>query len=466
MKTKSLLSISFIALFAAACSYKFKEVPKPSAGNQVSFAKYVAIGNSLTAGYMDGALYNRGQANNYAAILAKQFRIVGGGEFNQPDINSENGFFGLVDGVPVGRLILRNPANPAPVNTRPGNLPTPYTGDKSKLNNFAVPGLTLAGALSPQTALQNPFYGRFASNPGVSTPLSDFTRALRNGGTFFSVWLGSNDVLGYAMSGGTNTAALTSQADFSTRFNQIIDSVLAASPSAKGFVMNVPNVLFTPFFQAIAWNNAELKPADSAALTAGWAMFNAGVNLYNSTPNLPENLKRPNIIWRVGRNGFVIEDPTLPTVPGLPKYRQLRSGEFVLFTAFPRITGPERLGTASAIPDNLSITSAEAQQIGTSVAQFNAIIKAKLEAHSDRILAIDADMINLNVLANNPSIRGVTLTGSILPPSGGYSLDAIHPNARYHAYFANEILKAINKKWGSSIPELNPNDYVGNDLPN
>ncbi len=468
MKIKSLIIYAAAMLLLGACSYNFKEVPAPSAGNQVSFAKYVAIGNSLTAGYMDNALYSRGQANNYAAILAGQFKAVGGGEFNQPDINAENGFAGFVNDSPVGRLFLKNvpgSALPIPTNKVPGQIPSAYTGDKSKLNNFAVPGLNLAGALSPAAA-QNPLYACFASAPGTSTPLGDFTRALRNGGTFFSVWLGSNDVLGYGFSGGTNPAALTSPADFALRFNAIIDSTLTAAPNSKGFVMNIPNVLITPFFQLVTQFTPSLSAAQAAALNAGWAQFNAGVNFYNSTPGLPDSLKRPNIVWQEGRNGFVIEDRDLPTVPGLPKYRQLRQGESVLFTAFLDVLN-KGVGTASAVPDNQSLTLKEVITIATAVGQYNAIIKNKVDANPERILLIDVDAINTDVVVRqNVSIRGIGLNGSIEPPSGGYSLDAIHPNARYHAYFASKIIEAINAKWGSSIPNLNPNDYLANDLPN
>jgi phospholipase/lecithinase/hemolysin len=467
MKTRY-FSILAASILMAACSYEFKEVPGPSAGTEVDFTKYVAFGNSLTAGYMDGALYSQGQANNYAAILAKQFKFVGGGDFKQPDIDAENGFAGFQNGSPIGRLFLRNvPGStlPIPTNKVPGQIPTAYSGDKSLLNNFAVPGLNLASALSPATAVNNPLYGRFASAPGTSTPLGDFTRALRNGGTFFSVWLGSNDVLGFALSGGTNDGLLTSPADFAARYNAIIDSVLGAAPNAKGFAMNIPNVLVTPFFQLVTQFTPSLSDAQAAALNAGWAQFNAGVNLYNSTPGLPDNLKRPNIVWKAGRNGFVIEDRDLPSVPGLPKYRQLVPNESVLFTAFLDVLN-KGLGTASAIPDNQSLTLKEVTAIATAVAQFNAVIKAKIEANSSRVLLIDADAINTQVvIGQNVNVFGISLNGSIEPPSGGYSLDAIHPNARYHAYFANRIIEAINAKWSSKVPTLNPNNYRSNDLP-
>src|SRR5690606_26490669 len=52
------------------------------------FTKFVAIGTSYTAGFQAGALFDAGQNNSLAKILATQFECAGGGEFHQPDIRS------------------------------------------------------------------------------------------------------------------------------------------------------------------------------------------------------------------------------------------------------------------------------------------------------------------------------------------------------------------------------------------
>src|SRR5205085_4988790 len=81
------------AIIFNSCKTAFDEV-KPTTGS-ADFTRYVALGNSLTAGYSDGALSYDGQLNAYPAILAGQFKTVGGAEvFNTPYItgnNSENG---------------------------------------------------------------------------------------------------------------------------------------------------------------------------------------------------------------------------------------------------------------------------------------------------------------------------------------------------------------------------------------
>src|ERR1700761_9245321 len=69
-------------LFLAACKPEIHN-PAPTKG-RADFTRYIAVGNSLTAGYADGGLYLEGQENSYPSIMAKQMQAVGGGVFNQP----------------------------------------------------------------------------------------------------------------------------------------------------------------------------------------------------------------------------------------------------------------------------------------------------------------------------------------------------------------------------------------------
>ena len=60
------------------------------------FTKFVSIGNSLTSGYRDGALYVDGQLESYPAMMAAQMQLAGGGAFKQPLMpNNTGGFIGL-----------------------------------------------------------------------------------------------------------------------------------------------------------------------------------------------------------------------------------------------------------------------------------------------------------------------------------------------------------------------------------
>jgi hypothetical protein len=48
----------------------------PLTAGVANFSKYVALGNSLTSGYSDGALFIEGQKVSYTNIMAEQFKTV------------------------------------------------------------------------------------------------------------------------------------------------------------------------------------------------------------------------------------------------------------------------------------------------------------------------------------------------------------------------------------------------------
>ena len=68
-----------------ACKPKIDE-PAVNKGS-LDVSKYVSVGNSITAGYADNALYYDGQQVSYANLLSGQFAKIGAGEFKQPLID-------------------------------------------------------------------------------------------------------------------------------------------------------------------------------------------------------------------------------------------------------------------------------------------------------------------------------------------------------------------------------------------
>ena len=74
---------------------------------EADFSNYVSLGNSLTAGFADNALYIQGQQNSYPNIIAGQFALVGGGVFTQPLMADNLGGL-LLNGMQIAnnRLVL------------------------------------------------------------------------------------------------------------------------------------------------------------------------------------------------------------------------------------------------------------------------------------------------------------------------------------------------------------------------
>ncbi|MGB0391681.1 MAG: G-D-S-L family lipolytic protein, partial [Salibacteraceae bacterium] len=79
---KNLAIILVSTLAIVSCKPEFDEVT--ISGGTADFSNYVAIGNSLTAGYADNALYTSGQENSYPMILSTQMGLSTGNTFNQP----------------------------------------------------------------------------------------------------------------------------------------------------------------------------------------------------------------------------------------------------------------------------------------------------------------------------------------------------------------------------------------------
>ena len=482
-------------------------LPEPIEGEagSLNLSKYVAIGNSLTAGFMDGALYTVGQANSFPALLHKKLATIPGvsAEFNQPDINSVNGFNSAVSnigaGVILGHSVLDLSAQ-APVFL-PGELPTAFTGNKAALNNFGVPGIQTGQLLTPLTGtpgspIENPLYTRFASAPGSSTILGD---ALAANPTFVTLWIGGNDILGYALSGASNEAIFTSQANFTTQFGTVISQIMANS-QANGVVMNLPPVTLLPFFRAVPYNPVPLDAANAAALNAGFAGFNAAIDglVANSLLSAADGQKRKVTYAAASNNPLLIIDENLEdlgpkfdilqgagaitpeqraALSPFVKSRPAIASDLVLLSAAPQIGlvlgGNLSLLNGISVPfeDKFILTLAEQGALIERTAIFNGIIEGTLTGNS-RLKMLDvnplfADLFGLTAataaqLALSPasqqaadgvlglSIEGITLRPDFAP-NGVFSTDGIHPNPRGNAILVNEIMALMKKEFGTEL---------------
>ena len=80
-KNIGILGAASIALIS--CDPKI-DTPTPSVEGKIDVSNYIAIGNSITAGYASNGLYLEGQKVAYPVLIAQQFKLAGGGEFNAP----------------------------------------------------------------------------------------------------------------------------------------------------------------------------------------------------------------------------------------------------------------------------------------------------------------------------------------------------------------------------------------------
>lgn len=543
MKTiniKSLFAVAIITIVIVSCKQDVITLQQPTTTTPVTpskgtadFTKFIAIGNSLTAGYQAGALFTEGQNNSFPLILSKQFSVAQGSTltFNQPDINSVNGYNSTVSGLVLGRYILYaadgNPNDAVPTPAGYPGVPAPYntagpaftdpafyniTFDKTKLNNFGAPGILLGQCLigatgGPSTGNPyfNPYYARFASNPGTSTIIGD---AIAAQPTFFVFDLGNNDVLGYATTGGNGTVPLTTLANFQTYYSNAIGALLnpATNPNnPKGVVTTIPNVTTIPYFYTVTWNAIPLDATTAAEVNTGFAGYNQILGAIAANAALLTNfglsaadLNSRMVNFTASKNNpILIADKTLTdltTVFGylasigpanggitaaqqaaLAPYTQVRqatSNDLITLSAGAilgtTVGGNPLLVNGVSVPlgDTYVLLPSETTAILTATAGFNSIINSVAAQYSSQIAVADINSVFTSFVTNQYIVSdGVMITPSFTPPFGAFSEDGVHPNSRGYAYLANVIIDAINAKFTAAVPHASLAAYTGVGLP-
>jgi lysophospholipase L1-like esterase len=475
----------------------------PLTAGTADFSKYVSLGNSLTAGYCDGALFIAGQEGSYPNLLSQRFALVGGGEFKTPFMNDNVGGL-LLGGFQIqGPRLYFNGTGPAPVSGTPttevSNILTgPY-------NNLGVPGAKSFHLVAPgygnvagvASGASNPYFVRFASSPGT-TVLAD---AVAQSPTFFSLWIGNNDVLSYATSGGTGTNQLGNLDPATYGGNDITDPNVFASVystlvnqltanGAKGVVANIPYVTSVPFFTTVPTNPIPGLPAASAgqlnALFGGINAALAGASLPARFVTLVADDGNP---ATVESNPLLIKDESLLNISsqitaaltpvfGAPTagylgalYGQARhasnaaaSRDYILLTARAVIgttqTGApspfNTIGVSYPMQDNTTLTASETAEVKTATDAYNATILAL--ANSKDLAFVDANAA-LNQVANGGLVyNGYTMTSTYVT-GNSFSLDGVHPSPKGYALIANKFLEAINAKYGSNFKGVNLGQY-------
>ena len=444
---KYALLIGAVALWS--CEPKVDEF-KPNSGT-ADFSKFVAIGDSYTAGYTDGALSKSGQESSFAYIVAKQMMHTGLSSFDQPLLpdgksigSSGNGSFYLVE--------TGNPASPViPFTQVPGDielLTDPTTWINGQYQNIGVPGAKsihmvtpLYGDPSLGAGNFNPFFARFTSNPGTSSMLDD---AVSNDPSFFSCWMAGNDVLTYALAGGeggvgTGTTDITDEMSFAGAMNLTLQKL--TMNGAKGVIGNIPEIESIPNISYIKYDDLVIDATTAAALNAGYAQYNAAATA-NGLPTMD---------FAEGRNAFVIADASHPLT-----MRQIKEGEKILLSALSGIQGDDKWGSASPLPESQVLDLEEVANIENATVSFNSILKDLAQSYD--LAFVDANALLKELGSTGIIIDGHHYTGTFVT-GGIFSLDGIHTTGRGSAIIANEFIDAINAKYDATIPRANINDY-------
>ncbi len=450
------------------------------------FSNYIAVGASFTAGFTDGALFIAGQEDSFPNTLATKFAMIGGGDFNQPLMNDNIG------GLLYGGTQIQEPrfyfdgAGPARLPATPTTeTTTPVTGT---INNYGIPGAKSFHLVTPglgsipgvlaETA--NPYFARFASSD-ATTVLTD---AVAQSPTFFTLSeVGGNDVLGYALDGGAGedqtgnfdaatygSEDITDPLVFASAFGAMVDALTANG--AKGVVSNVPYITSLANFTTVPYNPVPLDADTAALVNAGFAEYNAGLQLALSFGMIDAaEVAERTVVFVEGDNAVTIQDEYLTDLSalGLPSYRQATADDLLVLagSAFigTEVNNNATLLNGVTVPlsDEWVLTPEEQEAIKTATDAYNTTI-ANIAASNSNIVMVDLNSVLTEAATTGVAFDGYNLTTGLVT-GGLISLDGVHLTARGYALMANKILEEIDTEFGSNFAEATDGLAKADDFP-
>ena len=374
----------------------------PSGGDL--FRSYVAIGNSITAGFQSNGINDSTQRQAYPLLLARAM------------------------GTRYAYAALAMPGCPPPIaNTQTGALvgatgttpPAPCSARIAAsvtevLNNVAVPGARVLDPTSPTDASN-------ALTTFVLGGKTQVQRALDADPSFVTVWIGNNDVLQAGLSGILVPNVVPGQAGirstpaaFQTAYDALIAQLTAGAPNVKGVLMGVAQV-------------SNLPSMSLGAVIAGSPAIQAGLTAAAGKPVTV----LPNCTGST----------SLVNVPQLLVAIRANTHPAVVSCAPGALPAP--------VGDVFILDATEQATLSGVISAYNTYIKSK------------ADAIGFGFWDPNPLFVAKRASGEI-PPFPNLasatatfgpliSLDGVHPSAAAHILIANELIAVINSKYGTAL---------------
>jgi lysophospholipase L1-like esterase len=360
-------------------------------------SRYVAFGNSITAGFESGGINDSTQRQSWAALVAGQMDVT----FDVTPLARPgcpppltNIFTGATVGGP-GAPICSSLASPAPV----------------ALHNVAVPGARVVDIFS-NNAPGGGTNQLTALLLGGSTQLQ---AARVSNPTFITVWIGNNEVLSAALTG--DAAAATSPDVFGQRYRDMTDSLetLAVQGALLIAVVNVSRI---------------------PALSPGAAWFLAGEQ--GALP--PAFTVAPNCAPAAG--GGVGEAVLVPFRYGFGDlFARAAAGETVIL---------------NCVDDPPVLAAAEVAQLSGLVEAYNDIIAGEAASRGWAYLDPNPVLDSLRTAGEIPAFPATPPdpAAETAPFGPWLSRDGVHPSAQAHRLIANHVIAAVNQHYGTAIPPL------------
>jgi lysophospholipase L1-like esterase len=390
---------------------------------QDSFARYVAIGTSLSMGYSSGGVIGDMQQRAWPALVANGARV----RLKLPEMKSPGCTPPLVAPLQLGRVLSGQPVN---ADSSCAGLATGLTVPGTSLTSFdnlAIAGVTLRDALrvtgASATTSADGNIRRLA--PLILGVRQTQVRAmLARNPTFVSIELGANDVLPAVISGlVAPNVTVTPLDSFTTLYTAMIDSVKQSG--TRALLVTVP----TPANAPGVYRGSALWAERAGLLRVGVAV-DASCGGADSSALVFAALVVPSLAQRAAASGAP-QALRCTNVPGTQ--------------------------------DNV-LSPDEASTVTTLVGGYNALITSLASANGYALL--DANAVLSTMLGRRPAYRAAAQLGCALPYGQYASLDGIHPNGYGHALIAEAAVAAINRAYGfallsPSVPLLSAAEQCG-----
>ena len=462
------LSVLFLGFMACETDVENPGATYPDAyldidSGDADFSTYVAMGESITAGFSDNSLFAAAQMNSYPNIMAGVMSMAGGGEFTQPYV-SDN-----VGGINVGGTQFWGPrayfdgAGPALVS---GSITTeatsveagPYSNMAMPLAaaiTYVAPGVgSMEGLLAGQA---NPWYVRTASSNGA-TMVGD---AMMQQPTFVTLVPG-NDFANYALFGASGLPFGPLELNGPTGMLAGVVGTIQTLSSAvpNGVITTLPDPTNTATYNTVPYNSIPLSAEFAGLLNTALAPpYNGGLAAAQAAGLISADevaLRTLNAV--VGNNPVLIEDEALTDLSalGLPSIRLATANDKINLFALPNLgTVPDPSnplgiwGVTIPAPDWAVLTANEITEVQTKVAAGNAAIAAAVPSGW---ALFDLAALYNDVVTTGVSEDSFNMTGDLVF-GGFFSLDGYTPTSRGSALIAKRMMEAIDATWGSNLSD-------------
>jgi lysophospholipase L1-like esterase len=420
IRTKRFSAAALVLLVAAAACQN-DEINRPFSNIPVDplFERYVAIGNSITAGFQSNGINEITQQQSYAVLLARAMRA------------------------PFYAPLLAFPGCPAPYDSlwsrfgepTPHRVNPPVPGGCALrktvsppppfISNVAVPGARVVDTYTNLTGSANQLTTFIL---GGTTQVQMMGRA---GATFVTVWIGNNDVLGAVLdtANSGNPALVTDTTLFQTQFGILLDSLEDAGIT-RAVLIGVANVTLIPY------------------LVRGSKFYNVKF--------AGDSIPGPNAASKTFPANFLV-NPNCAPPAGDSVLVPFPRGAAVL--AFARFMPTATVGVDCS--DVHHVSRAEMLNMVAAVTSYNNYISAQAAARG--YLFIDPNALfaalppgAIPAFPNVPSDSNkVAFPAAYTTPFGTFfSLDGVHPTAAAHRLIAQTLGPAINAAYGTVIPPI------------